>query len=131
MFDNLGTAVVQAVGFFGVFGFFVYQLLSDGKKPLKSQFKTSNKKVNEPKDKVEKSKKKGLFAKKIEPIKEEVKPKKKGLFARKIEPIKEEVKPKKKGWFKQLTPKIKKAFGYLLYKNDFLGLYNKIKFLFS
>lgn len=27
MFDNLGTALVQAIGFFGVFGFFVYQTL--------------------------------------------------------------------------------------------------------
>ncbi len=27
MFDNLGTALVQALGFFAVFGFFVYQTL--------------------------------------------------------------------------------------------------------
>ena len=26
MFDNLGTALVQALGFFAVFGFFVYKL---------------------------------------------------------------------------------------------------------
>ena len=29
MFENFGTAIVQAVGFFGVFGFFVYRLLSE------------------------------------------------------------------------------------------------------
>ena len=29
MFENFGTAVVQAVGFFGVFGFFIYRLLSE------------------------------------------------------------------------------------------------------
>ena len=100
MFDNLGTALVQAVGFIGVFGFFVYQLLSDGKKPMKNQLKSTTKKVKEIKEINVKPMKKGLFGRKIEPIKEEVKQKKKGLFRRKIEPIKEEVKPKKKGWFK-------------------------------
>ena len=29
MFENFGTAIVQALGFFGVFGFFVYRLLSE------------------------------------------------------------------------------------------------------
>jgi len=29
MFENFGTAIVQAVGFLGVFGFFVYRLLSE------------------------------------------------------------------------------------------------------
>ena len=66
MFDNLGTAIVQAVGFFGIFVFFVYQLLSEVKEPKKNQLKLS--------------KKKGLFSTKVEPIKEEVKPKKKGWF---------------------------------------------------
>ena len=46
MFDNIGTALVQAVGFFGVFGFFVYQLLSEGKKPIQAQLKSPIKKVN-------------------------------------------------------------------------------------
>ena len=81
MFDNLGTAIVQAVGFFGVFGFFVYQLLTDSKKTIKSQLKPSKILVNELKDINEK-------------------PKKKGLFRRKVEPVKVLEKPKKKGWFK-------------------------------
>ena len=80
MFDNIGTALVQAIGFFGVFGFFVYQLLSDGKKTTNNQLKKYTKKVNESNNLKEKSKKKGLFGKKIEPIKEDVKPKKKGWF---------------------------------------------------
>ena len=33
MFDNLGTALVQALGFFAVFGFFVYQTLFADRKP--------------------------------------------------------------------------------------------------
>ena len=32
MFDNIGTALVQAIGFFAVFGFFVYQTLFADKK---------------------------------------------------------------------------------------------------
>ena len=100
MFDNLGTALVQAIGFFGVFGFFVYQLLSDGKKSINTELKSPKKKVNELKYKNIKPKKKGLFGRKIEPTKEEIKPKKKGLFGRKMEPLKAEVTPKNKGWFK-------------------------------
>ncbi len=99
MFDNLGTAIVQAIGFFGVFGFFVYQLLFDEKKTIKTQLQPTRKKVNEKKDLKDKVKKKGLFGRKIEPIKQELKPKKKGIFGRKIEPIKQELKPKKKGIF--------------------------------
>ena len=81
MFDNLGTALVQAIGFFGVFGFFVYQLLSDGKKSINTELKSPKKKVNELKY-------------------QNIKPKKKGLFGRKMEPLKAEVTPKNKGWFK-------------------------------
>jgi len=29
MFNNLGIAIVQLIGFLGVFGFFIYQLFSD------------------------------------------------------------------------------------------------------
>ena len=83
MFDNLGTAIVQAIGFFGVFGFFVYQLLSDGKKQINTQLKPARKKVSESKNVKDKTKKKGLFGSKKEPIKQELKPKKKGIFGRK------------------------------------------------
>ena len=100
MFDNIGTALVQAVGFFGVFGFFVYQLLSDGKKPIQTQLKSPIKKVNKSNELIDKPKKKGLFGRKKDPIKVEVKPKKKGLFGKKIEPEKVVEKPKKKGWFR-------------------------------
>ena len=100
MFDNVGTALVQAVGFFGVFGFFVYQLLSDGKKPIQTQLKSPIKKVNKSMDSINKPKRKGLFGRKKETINENVKPKKKGLFGKKVEPEKVVEEPKKKGWFR-------------------------------
>ena len=100
MFENIGTALVQAVGFFGVFGFFVYQLLSEGKKPIQTRSKSPIKKVNKSKDLVDKKKKKGLFGRKKEPIKVDVKPKKKGLFGKKVEPVIVTEEPKKKGWFR-------------------------------
>ena len=100
MFENIGTALVQAVGFFGVFGFFVYQLLSDGKKPIQTQLKSPIKKVNKSMDSINKPKRKGLFGRKKETINENVKPKKKGLFGKKVEPEKVIEEPKKKGWFR-------------------------------
>ena len=100
MFDNLGTAIVQAVGFFGVFGFFIYQLLLDVKQPNKAQIKISKKKAIELKDKNYKTKNRGLFTRKIEPKDEQLKPKKKGLFRRTVESSKNLETPKKKGWFK-------------------------------
>ena len=100
MFDNIGTALVQAIGFFGVFGYFVYQLLSDGKKTIQNQSKSSVKKVNQNKDLNDRPKKQGLFGRKKELITEDVKPKKKGLFGKKVEPVKVVEEPKKKGWFR-------------------------------
>ena len=100
MFDNIGTALVQAVGFFGIFGFFVYQLLSEGKKPIQTQSKSLLKKVNKSIDLIDKPMKKGLFSRKKEKIKVDLKPKKKGLFGKKVEPVKVIEEPKKKGWFR-------------------------------
>ena len=100
MFDNIGTALVQAVGFFGVFGFFIYQLLSDGKKTGQTQSKSPIKKVKKNIESIDKPKKKGLFDRKRESIKVEEKPKKKGLFGKKVEPVKLVEEPKKKGWFR-------------------------------
>ena len=100
MFENIGTALVQAVGFFGVFGFFVYQLLSDGKKPIQAELKSPLKKGNKSRDLVDKTETKGLFGRKKEKVNENVKPKKKGLFGKKAEPEKIIEEPKKKGWFR-------------------------------
>ena len=100
MFENIGTALVQAVGFFGVFGFFVYQLLSEGRKPIQTKLKSPIKKISKSIDLVDKTEKKGLFGRKKEPIKVDAKPKKKGLFGKKVEPVIVAEEPKKKGWFR-------------------------------
>ena len=63
MFENFGTAIVQAVGFFGIFGFFVYRLLSE---KVSSNISKENIKSNSSKPvKTAFSKKKGLFGRKI------------------------------------------------------------------
>ena len=99
MFDNLGTALVQALGFFAVFGFFVYQtLFADNKPKKKSNLKKT--KISDTKESIKKEPKKGLFNRKSKPVEENLPIQKKGLFGRKKEVIKEEIKPKKKGWFK-------------------------------
>ena len=95
MCDNHGTALVQALGFFAIFGFFIYQTLFADSKP-------KNLKPNPKKIKISDTKesKKGLFNRKSKPVEENLTVPKKGLFGRRKEVVKEEIKPKKKGWFK-------------------------------
>ena len=62
MFENFGTAIVQAIGFFGVFGFFVYRLLSE-KASSESIKEYSKKNTSKPVTSVS-SEKKGLFGRK-------------------------------------------------------------------
>ena len=82
MFENFGTAIVQAVGFFGVFGFFVYRLLSE---KVSSDPKENSKKNSTKPVKSVNSEKKGLFGRK-----------------KKVElNIVENKKENKKGWFKR------------------------------
>ncbi len=83
MFENFGTAIVQAVGFFGVFGFFVYRLLSEktSSEPLNNSDKTKSSKTV----KTDISESKGLFGRKK-------------IVKQNIKPIKNE---NKKGWFKR------------------------------
>ena len=100
MFDNLGTALVQAIGFFAVFGFFVYQTLFEDKKTKNSKLNPKQTKISDTKKSIKKEHKKGLFNRKSKPVEENLPVQKKGLFGRKKVVIKEEIKPKKKGWFK-------------------------------
>ena len=101
MFDNLGTALVQALGFIAIFGFFVYQTLFADSKPKNSKSNPkNNSKISDKKESIKKEPKKGLFKRKSIPVEENLPVQKKGLFGRKKEVIKEDIKPKKKGWFK-------------------------------
>ena len=61
MFDNLGTALVQALGFFAVFVFFVYQTLFADRKPKNSKSNTKKTKISDTKESIKKEPKKGLF----------------------------------------------------------------------
>ena len=100
MFDNFGTALVQALGFFAIFVFFVYQTLFADKK--NKNIKLNSKKINisNTKNSIKKEPKKSLFNRNSKSVEEILPVQKKGLFGRKNEVIKEEIKPKKKGWFK-------------------------------
>ena len=82
MFENFGTAIVQAIGFFGVFVFFIYRLLSE-KVTNNSQIQNTNKKISKPVKKLN-SEKKGLFGRK-----------------KNVEENLEVKKEVKKGWFKR------------------------------
>jgi len=62
MFENFATAIVQAVGFFGVFGFFIYRLLSE--KVSSNSLKENTKNKSSKPVKSFSSKKKGLFGRK-------------------------------------------------------------------
>ena len=75
MFDNLGTALVQALGFFAVFGFFVYQTLFADRKPKNSKLTPKKTKISGKKEP-----KKGLFNRKSKPVEENLPVKKKGYF---------------------------------------------------
>ena len=100
MFDNLGTALIQAFGFFSIFGFFVYQTLFVDKKLNKSNINPSKTKFSQTNKSIKKESKKGLFNRESKPEIEDSTVKKSGLFNRKKVYIKDEIKPKKKGWFK-------------------------------
>ena len=99
MFDNLGTALVQALGFFAVFGFFVYQTLFADSKPKNSKSNPEKTKISNKKESIKKEPNKGLFNRKSKTVEENLPVQNKGLFGRKKEITKEEIKPKKKGWF--------------------------------
>ena len=66
MFENFSTALIQLVGFFGVFGFFVYQLLTDKKKGKPNNSNAKPKKINQ-----EKEVKSGFFGRRKKEVIEE------------------------------------------------------------
>ena len=83
MFENFGTAIVQAVGFFGVFGFFVYRLLLEKASSSSPKKNTTNK-----------------SSKSVKTVNSE----NKGLFGRKkkiVQNVEVQKKENKRGWFKR------------------------------
>ena len=83
MFENFGTAIVQAVGFLGVFGFFIYRLLSE--KNLSNPVKVNKKNISDIPIKKETTVKRRIFArnKKVQQNKDlPKKENKKGWFNR-------------------------------------------------
>ena len=100
MFDNLGTALLQALGFFVIFGFFVYQTLFDDKKNNNSILNSKQIKISDKKKSIKTQSKKGLFNRKSKSVEENLPVQKKGLFGMKKEVIKKEIQPKKKGLFR-------------------------------
>ena len=69
MFDNLGTALVQALGFFAVFGFFVYQTLFADSKPKNSKLIPKKTKFSETKESIKKNLKKAYLTENLNPLK--------------------------------------------------------------
>ena len=100
MFDNFGTALVQALGFFAIFGYFVYQTLFADKNNKNSKLDPKKAKISDTKKTIKKEQKKGLFNRKSNPVEKNLPVQKKGLFGIKKEVIKEDIKEKKKVWFK-------------------------------
>mgnify|MGYP001348364581 CR=1 FL=1 len=62
MDENFGTAIIQAVGFFGVFAFFIYRLLSE--KVSSNTLKENTKNNSSKPSKTVNTEKKGLFGRK-------------------------------------------------------------------
>tara|TARA_B100000212_G_C27210304_1_gene462685 strand:+ start:222 stop:473 length:252 start_codon:yes stop_codon:yes gene_type:complete len=83
MFENFGTAIVQAVGFLGVFGFFIYRLLSE--KNLSNPVKKNKKIISNTPVKRESIVRGGLFSRNNKVLQNKDLPKKEN----------------KKGWFKR------------------------------
>ena len=80
MFDNLGTALVQALGFFAVFGFFVYQTLFADRKSKNSKSNPKKTKISDTKESIKKEPKKGLFKRKSKPVEENLTVQKKRII---------------------------------------------------
>ena len=69
MFDNLGTALVQALGFFAVFGFFVYQTLFADRKPKNSKSNPKKTKISDKKESIKKNLKKAYLTENLNLLK--------------------------------------------------------------
>ena len=96
MFDNLGTALVQALGFFAVFGFFVYQTLFADSKPKNSKSNPKKTKISDTKESIKKEPKKGLFNRKSKPVEDNLSVPKKVYLGEKKKLLKKRLNQRKK-----------------------------------
>ena len=96
MFDNLGTALVQALGFFAIFGFFVYQTLFADRKPKNSKSNPKKIKIYDTKESIKKEPKKSLFNRKSKPVEENLPVQKRDYLGEKKKLLKKRLNQRKK-----------------------------------
>ena len=96
MFDNLGTALVQALGFFAVFGFFVYQTLFADSKPKNSKLNPKKTKISETKESIKKNLKKDYLTENLNLLKRIYQSKKRDYLGEKKKLIKKRLNQRKK-----------------------------------
>ena len=92
MFDNLDTALIQALGFFTIFVFFVYQTLFADKESKNPKINPTKTKISDTNKSIKKESKKGLFKRKSKPVEEELPVKKKDCLIEIKKSIKKKLK---------------------------------------
>ena len=96
MFDNLGTALVQALGFFAVFGFFVYQTLFADSKPKNSKSNPKKTKISDKKELIKKEPKKAYLTENLNLLKRIYQSKKRDYLGEKKKLLKKRLNQRKK-----------------------------------
>ena len=96
MFDNLGTALVQASGFFAVFGFFVYQTLFADNKPKNSKSKPKKQRFPTQKNQLKKNLKKAYLIENLNLLKRIYQSKKRDYLGEKKKLLKKSLNQRKK-----------------------------------
>ena len=96
MFDNLGTALVQALGFFAVFGFFVYQTLFADSKPKNSKLNPKKTTISKTKNQLKRNLKKGYLTENLNPLKRIYQSKKRDYLGEKKKLLKKRLNQRKK-----------------------------------
>ena len=96
MFDNLGTALVQALGFFAIFGFFVYQTLFADSKSKNSKLNPKKTKISNTKQSFKKEPKKVYLTKNLNLLKRTYQSKKRDYLGEKKKLLKKRLNQRKK-----------------------------------
>ena len=96
MFDNLGTALVQALGFFAVFGFFVYQTLFADRKPKNPKSNPKKQIFPTQKNQLKKNLKKAYLTENLKLLKRVYQSKKRDYLGEKKKLLKKRLNQRKK-----------------------------------